>query len=177
MTDAPDISPVLVSDRLRLVPLAEGDLAELAAAMTDPLIWEQHPAKDRGEPEAAARYARFLLDAGGTLVARDAAGRVIGCSRFYPVPDQPGDWGIGFTFLVRACWGGAWNRGMKALMLGHLFRTQPRAWFHIAPDNLRSQIATTRLGAVWRYDATLDLGAGPAPLKCYEMTPETWVGG
>ena len=63
---------------------------------------------------------------------------------------------------------------MKELLVSHILRRFPRVWFHIAPDNMRSQVATTRLGATFAYDAELLLGPGAAPYKCYKLTAEDW---
>jgi hypothetical protein len=41
-------------------------------------------------------------------------GTVIGGSSYYTPPDQLDGIAIGFTFLVRAHWGGASNRELKA---------------------------------------------------------------
>ena len=169
-----DNVPVLNGPRLTLRPLVEADRDALHAAAADPLIWEQHPARTRYLRATFDPYFDSLRDAGGTLVAREGD-VVVGCSRFYPVPDHPGEWAIGFTFLARSHWGGGWNREMKALMAGHVLAHHPRVWFHIAPDNLRSQIATTRLGARHAYDADLDTGTGPVPYKCYTLTVADWT--
>ncbi|NVO28274.1 GNAT family N-acetyltransferase [Donghicola sp. C2-DW-16] len=170
-------SEIKVSDGvLEMRPLTIEDREGLYQAASDPATWAQHPAKGRYQREAFWPYFDFLLHAGDVLVAVEAeSGRIIGCSRFYAVPDQPGDVAIGFTFLDRAYWGGSWNRRMKALMVGHVLETRPRVWLHIAPDNLRSQIASTRLGAVHQYDAELDLGTGLAPYKCYTITADSWA--
>lgn len=168
-----DNAPVLTGPRLTLSPLTAADKPGLRTAASDPETWAQHPAHNRWQPEVFDPYFDFLLAAGGTLCAREGD-QIIGCSRFYPVPDQPRDIGIGFTFLARSHWGGRYNGEMKSLMVTHAFAAFDRIWFHIAPDNLRSQIATTRLGAVWDYDAKLDLGPGPSLTKCYVMTPESW---
>jgi RimJ/RimL family protein N-acetyltransferase len=171
-----DDAPTLTGSHLTLAPLRTADLTELRAAAADPNIWAQHPSTDRHTPEGFDAYFAMLLVGGGTLCAREtAAGRAIGMSRFYPAPDRRAEWSIGFTFLVRSHWGGAWNREMKALMLGHAFATEPRVWFHIAPGNLRSQVATTRLGAVFSHEATLDLGRGASPSLAYVLTPDAWV--
>ena len=170
-----DDRPTLASPRLVLAPLAEADLAPLAAAMGDPLIWEQHPARDRWRPEVAAPYARWLLEAGGTLVARDPDGRAIGCSRFYVADDlPPGGIAIGYTFLVRDHWGGPTNFEMKRLMLAHLFRTADEAWFHIAADNLRSQRAAEKLGAARRGRSALSVGGRPVAHLVYALTRPDW---
>ncbi len=174
-----DTAPTLTGPRLTLRPLTAADRAGLRAAASDPRTWEQHPARERWKPEVFDPYFDFLLAAGGVLAARDGD-RIVGCSRFYAVPDQPPeapgtDIAIGFTFLAPTHWGGSWNREMKRLMLAHVFASRPRVWFHIAPQNLRSQIATTRLGAEWRYDAVLDLGTGPSLTRCYLLTAGSWA--
>jgi len=170
-----DIQPILNGPRLTLEPLRPDHRDTLYLAASDPDIWAQHPARTRHERAVFDPYFDFLLQAGGTLVVNDRdAGRVIGCSRFYNVPDQPGEWAIGYTFLHTDYWGGGWNRELKTLMVDHAFGHVSRLWFHIAPDNIRSQVATTRLGAVFEYDADLDLGTGPVPTKCYTLTPDNW---
>lgn len=168
-----DTEPVLRGPRLTLAPLRKTDRNGLHDAASDPLIWAMHPATTRHRRDIFDPYFDFLISAGGTLAVRDGV-TIIGCSRYYPVPDQPGAWGIGFTFLDRAHWGGGWNREMKSLMLSHLLTDQPHAWFHIAPGNIRSQIATTRLGAQHQYDADLALGGPPKPTRCYAMTAHDW---
>lgn len=161
-----DPQPILRDGDLVLRPLVAGDRAGLRAAASDPKIWEQHPAKARWRAEVFAPYFDFLLSTEQTL-AFELAGQIIGCSRFYPVPNEPGDWGIGFTFLTRAHWGGQMNGRIKALMIDHLLAARRRAFFHIGPDNIRSQKATAKLGASWIYDCELDLGNGPAAYKTY----------
>lgn len=176
MTATLDISPTLLGARISLRPISEDDREPLYLAANDPAIWAQHPASNRHERSVFDPYFDNLLGAGGTLVARElATDRVIGCSQFYEVPDQPGEYGIGFTFLARSHWGGQWNREMKALMVAHVLRTCPRVWFHIGPENMRSQIATTRLGAQFVYDADLEIGLVVGPYKCYTLTIEDWL--
>lgn len=94
---------------------------------------------------------------------------IIGCSRFYPVPDRPGAIGIGFTFITCQHWGGSANQAIKTLMTDHAFSHVPEVWFHIAPTNIRSQKATAKLGATFEYQATLDLGTGPTDWMCYRL--------
>ena len=53
---------------------------------------------------------------------------------------------IGWTFLIRALWGGATNRQIKELMLRHAFETVGTVSFRIATNNLRSCRATEKLG-------------------------------
>ena len=175
MTTWTDPTGPLVGARLTLRPLTPGDRDALYAAAGDPEVWAQHPAHDRHERKVFDAYVDFLLAAGGVWVAEETAtGRVIGCSRFYAAPGQPDDVAIGFTFLARDRWGGAWNREMKGLMLEHAFRHVARVWFHVAPGNVRSQVATSRLGAVLDHEAVLDLGTGPAKVLCYRLDRVDW---
>ncbi len=171
-----DLAPTLRSERLSLAPITQGDLPALAAAMRDPGIWAQHPVPERGTPEGSEAYARWLLDAGGVLVARDPDGRIIGASRFYVTGDlPPGAVAIGYTFLVRDHWGGATNGEMKRLMLGHLFDRAEEAWFHIGPDNLRSQRAAAKIGATPRPDGPAMLDGEPFPHRTrFAITRAEW---
>ncbi len=170
-------NPVLIGDRIRLDPMKESDRVGLFAQASDPEVWVQHPSPLRYQRAVFDPYFDFLLGAGGTLVARDVeTGKIIGCSRFYDVPEHPGEWGIGFTFLGRAFWGGQWNREMKHLMVRHILATEDRVWFHIGPDNLRSQIATTRIGAQFSYDGTLTSNGIVTEMKCYTLTADDWLG-
>ena len=118
----------------------------------------------------------MLLKKGGTLVIIDiASDNIIGCSRYYVAPDQPDSICIGFTFLNNAYWGGTTNFAVKQLMHTHVFETFSELWFHIGSNNLRSQKATGKLGAVHVYDAMLDLSGGGAALtKCYRLTKDAW---
>ncbi len=172
-----NLQPLLKTARLLLRPLTAADEKGLYSAASDPEIWSQHPAKNRHEKEVFDRYFEFLLGTKGTLIVLEAATkRIIGCSQFYPVTDQPGEIGIGFTFLSRPYWGGQWNREMKASMIAHVLKDLPRVWFHIDPENIRSQVATTRLGAQFAYKAELDLGSGLSAFRCYTLTAADWNG-
>ncbi|MEL7115364.1 MAG: GNAT family N-acetyltransferase [Pseudomonadota bacterium] len=170
-----DAAHRLEDDLVRLTPLAPADRVALAEAASDPLIWEQHPAKDRYKPEVFDRYFDFLLDGGGTLVAREkSSGAVIGCSRYYVGPDAPEDIGIGFTFLIRRHWGGPMNWRMKTLMLDHAFQTFDRVWFHVADDNMRSRKGTEKLGVVLHQIAAFDLHGAHANWVCYRLDKAIW---
>lgn len=79
-----DLQPVLKGRFLELRPLRAEDFHDLYAVAADPLIWEQHPEKDRYKEEVFSVFFREALESGGTLVAMDAKdGQVIGSSRFH----------------------------------------------------------------------------------------------
>lgn len=170
-----DPQPVLEGRGLRLRPLSIADRDGLFRAAADPLLWAQHPAKTRHERSVFDPYFDFLLSRGTALVAEDH-GTVIGTSSFYLTPEDPPAASIGFTFLARSHWGGAANREMKGLMLAHLFRHHDSAWLHIAPDNIRSQKATEKLGAIRQADRVLDLGTGAALHATYRLDKTDWNG-
>jgi len=76
-----DLQPVLKGKILRLRPLRPEDFHDLYAVASDPLIWEQHPVKDRYREEAFKEFFREALESGGALVTIDSkAGQVIGSS-------------------------------------------------------------------------------------------------
>jgi N-acetyltransferase len=165
----------LESSLLALKPLRREDLEGLYAAAADPDVWAGHPAKDRYKREVFEKYFEFLLGTASTLVVIDQASKkIIGCSRYYPAPDQPGSISIGFTFLNNAYWGGAMNFEMKRLMLDYAFKNFGEVWLHIAPDNIRSQKATLKLGAEHVYDAMLNLSGTPAPAMCFRLKKDAW---
>ena len=61
---------------------------------------------------------------------------------------QAGEVEIGWTFLARSHWGGLYNGEMKRLMIRHAFRFVESVVFLIGPQNLRSQRAVEKIGAV-----------------------------
>ncbi|WP_281281310.1 GNAT family N-acetyltransferase [Aliiroseovarius halocynthiae] len=95
-------------------------------------------------------------------------------SRYYVGPDAPDDIAIGFTFLNHRYWGGEVNFRMKQLMLDHAFLQFDRVWFHVAPDNIRSQKATMKIGAVFTSDEDLDLSGSVLAWKCYRLDRAGW---
>ncbi|HZH09484.1 MAG TPA: GNAT family N-acetyltransferase [Microvirga sp.] len=175
MTSRFNAQPELSSERLTLRPLKPEDLEGLFAAAGHPEVWAGHPAKDRYKRDVFEKYFDFLLSTESTLVVIDqASGKIIGCSRYYTAPDRPDSISIGFTFVNHAYWGGGVNFEMKRLMLDHAFQTYEEVWFHIAPDNIRSQKATSKLGAEHAYTTTLNLSGSPAPALCFRLTKSAW---
>ncbi len=149
--------------------------AALGAAAADPLIWAGHPATDRWRPEVFGPYFDTILaGGGGLLIAARKGGRVLGMSRFYIDEEAPDDIAIGFTFLIRQCWGGPANFAVKSLMLDHAFAQPARVWFHIARDNLRSQTATSKLGAVNMGPSEMALAGARSPRLRFCLERDTW---
>jgi N-acetyltransferase len=151
-----DLQPSLEGELVRLRPLRPEDWDDLYAVASDPLIWEQHPIKDRYKEEVFQEFFREALGSGGALIVIDSKnGQVIGSSRFHGYDKEKSEIEIGWTFLARSHWGGVHNKEMKQLMLRHAFRFVQSVIFLIGPQNLRSQRAVEKIGAV-RVGSRLD---------------------
>jgi RimJ/RimL family protein N-acetyltransferase len=144
-----DLQPCLKGDLLELRPLRATNFDDLYAVAADPLIWEQHPSKDRSQEKVFRVFFREALESGGALVAIDRKdGRVIGSSRFHGYDEAKDEIEIGWTFLARSHWGGTYNREMKQLMLRHAFRFVKSVIFLVGPHNFRSRRAVEKIGGV-----------------------------
>jgi N-acetyltransferase len=144
-----DRQPHLHGDLLELRPLTADDFPALYAVAADPLLWEQHPCPDRYQEAVFRAFFREAMASGGALVALDRRdGRVIGSSRFHGHDEERSEVEIGWTFLARSHWGGAYNGEMKRLMLRHAFRFVRNVIFVIGPQNYRSQRAAEKIGGV-----------------------------
>jgi len=144
-----DYQPVLRGDLVELRPLRAADYADLYLVASDPLLWEQHPDRNRHEQTVFQTFFREALASGGALIAINArTEHVIGSSRYHAHNGAASEVEIGWTFLARSHWGGTYNGEMKRLMLEHAFRFVNRVVFLIGPDNVRSQRAVEKIGAV-----------------------------
>jgi RimJ/RimL family protein N-acetyltransferase len=152
-----EYQPVLKGDLAELRPLRTEDHDALYSVASDPLIWEQHPDKSRHSKDGFQKFFDEAMASGGALLAMDAGTqRVIGSSRFHGYDEEMSEVEIGWTFLARSHWGGRYNGQMKELMFRHAFRFVERVVFLIGPQNLRSQRAVEKIGAV-------RLGSRPDP--------------
>lgn len=166
-----DLQPTLKGDLVHLSPLRAEDFPSLYAVASDPLIWEQHPEKDRYREDVFQAFFSDALKSGGALVARDAVdGSVIGSSRFHGHDAEAREIEIGWSFLARSRWGGTYNREMKRLMLQHAFGFVDSVIFVIGPQNIRSQKAVEKIGGRRRGSRLDDLGR---ERFIYVVTPAT----
>lgn len=143
-----DLQPTLVGDRLLLRPLTEDDWESMYAVASDPLLWEVHPAWDRyKEPVFREYFAGAIRSHGALAVIDRQTGRIIGGSRYANFVAERNEIEIGWSFLARDYWGGAYNREMKMLMLTHAFRFFDSIRFNIGATNIRSRRAVEKIGA------------------------------
>jgi RimJ/RimL family protein N-acetyltransferase len=144
-----DFQPVLRGELVELRPLRAEDYDDLYAVAADPLVWEQHPVRNRHEDRVFREFFREALASGGALIACDIrTQRVIGSSRFHGYDEGRNEVEIGWTFLARSCWGGRYNGDMKEIMLQHAFRFVDSVVFLVGPQNFRSQRAVEKIGGI-----------------------------
>ncbi|HUQ33415.1 MAG TPA: GNAT family N-acetyltransferase [Pyrinomonadaceae bacterium] len=144
-----ELQPRLTGELLEVRPLKPEDWKDLFAAASDPLIWEQHPARDRYKEEVFREFFQEALESGGAFAVIDRkTGTVIGSSRYFRFEPEKSEIEIGWTFLVRSHWGGKYNGELKRLMLEHAFKFVESVVFLIGPTNFRSQKAVEKIGGV-----------------------------
>lgn len=138
----------LKNEWVELVPLQEQDFEELYRVAQDPLIWEQHPNPDRYKREVFQTYFEGAMLSKGAFLIRNINMEVIGCSRFYGHNPDLREVNIGYTFFSRNCWGKPYNSSAKTLMLQYAFQFVDAVIFHVGINNIRSQKALEKLGAI-----------------------------
>lgn len=171
-----ELQPRLVGELVELRPLSEEDWEALYAVARDPLIWEQHPERDRWrEPVFQSFFAGALESGGAFTVVERATGEVIGSTRYHGHDKALSEVEIGWTFLARRCWGGRHNGEMKRLMIEHALQFVERIVFLVGTENRRSQRAVERLGAVREGVVERDDRNGlPARSYRYVVTRADW---
>ena len=124
-------------------------MISLHAVASDPLIWAQHPERDRYKEDVFREFFRVAIESRAALVAIDLQeGRIVGCSRYHGLDERAREVEIGWTFLARSHWGGRYNGEMKHLMIQHAFQFVDSVIFVIGAQNLRSQRAIQKIGGV-----------------------------
>jgi RimJ/RimL family protein N-acetyltransferase len=165
-----DRQPTLEGPSLLLRPLRAVDWDALFAVASDPEIWAIHPQHDRWQEPVFRRFFADALERGGALAVIDkASGAIVGSSQY----KQPGDGAveIGWTFLARSHWGGAFNREMKRLMIAHAFSFVELVEFRVGESNLRSRRAMEKIGGKLtdRFDLVDLPGGGTMRHVYYEI--------
>lgn len=144
-----DFQPILENDKVIAVPLKAGDFDALYWAASDPLIWEQHPNKNRYTLEGFTNYFEGAVKSQSAFLVKDAStGEVIGSSRYSVRKiDDVDEVSIGYTFFKRSHWRTGHNRALKKLMIDHAFTFVDKVFFYIGAVNKRSQTAIETIGA------------------------------
>ena len=157
-----DLQPHLKGDLVELRPLTPNDWAELFAVASDSLIWEQHPEPNRYKEGVFRVFFKDALESGGAFVIIDRKTQhIIGSTRFYGYDPEKSEIEIGWTFLARKYWGGRYNAEMKRLLLNHAFKFVESVVFLVGENNVRSQKAMEKVGAIKVGPATRAYGNHP----------------
>jgi RimJ/RimL family protein N-acetyltransferase len=166
----------LSNDLIELKPLQADDFDRLFAVASDPLIWEMHPIKDRYKQEVFQGFFDGALASKGAFVVFDKSScAMIGTSRYYDYKPELSQVAIGFTFIAREYWGGEYNHAMKKLMLDYAFQFVDTVLLHIGVDNIRSQKATLKLGAVMTREMGFDHNGKMLPHYEFEIKKSSYI--
>ena len=148
-------TPTLTGRHVSLAPLDAAHADGLRAAAADGALWTLRytsvPGPDPGEAEAYIAEALVQRDAGQSrpFVVRDAAGDIVGSTRFYDIDRGIPRASIGYTWYATRTQRTGLNTEAKLLLVDHAFD----AWgceavaFETSHENIRSQTASLRLGA------------------------------
>ena len=172
-----DIQPVLANELLILRPLREEDFDNLFKVASDPLIWEQHPMKDRSQRNGFDIFFREAMESKGAFVIIDQkTGEIIGTTRFHLVNETMNAIEIGWTFLARKYWGGEFNKSMKLLMIDYAFNYVDDIIIYVNENNIRSQKAVEKIGGK-RIKALgdLHLSTRPNSTVIFRINKTQWV--
>ena len=171
-----ELQPTLEDEFVRIQPLKDSDFEILYAVACDPLIWEQHPNKDRYKREVFETFFQGAIESEGAFLVFDKqSNKAIGSSRFYELDADKRSVAIGYTFFAKDHWGSIYNPALKKLMLEHAFQFVDSVFFHIGAFNIRSQKAIERLGAKKVSEMDVAYYGEPSKLNfLYEIKKEDW---
>ena len=174
----PDLQPLhLQNEFVQLSPLRPSDFERLYQVASDPLIWEQHPNKNRYQKEVFQNFFEGAIKSMGAFIVFDAATRqVIGSSRFCNYDAANSVVEIGYTFLARDHWGNTYNKALKTLMLDHAFTFAGKVRFFIGANNIRSQKSIVRIGATKIGEETIAYYGEAEKLNyIYQIEKTNWM--
>lgn len=172
-----NLQPTLENDLVLIRPLADNDFDTLYAAANDPLIWEQHTA-ERFKKDVFASFFRESMESGGALVViHKKTGKIIGSSRYKPIPDIDTGVEIGWSFLSREFWGGEYNKAVKSLLIDHALDFYDDIIFYIDKNNIRSQKAVGKIGGEkLPADSKYMINRRNADYLAYIINKQNWKG-
>ena len=169
-----DWQPTLTGKLLEMRPLREDHWDAIYALAKDPLIWEQHPDRERWREARFRVVFREAMESGGALVAVDlATGQPIGFTRYHDYHPERSEIEIGWTFLARSHWGGKYNAEMKDLMVRHAFTFVKTVALSAGVDNMRSRRAIEKLGAI---EVGRETNQNGGESVVYHLTAASYVG-
>ena len=167
----------LGDELIRIIPLKAEHFEALYQVASDPLIWEQHPNKDRYRRDVFETFFEGALASEGAFLVLDKkTGEVVGSSRYYDLDEEQEVVAIGYTFIARQFWGQNYNPALKRLMINYAFKYLNSVIFHVGSQNLRSQKAVERLGANKIAEKEVAYYGESAKLNyIYQLTKSDWI--
>ena len=140
----------LETNAFSLEQTTSSDFEPLYGVASNPVVWEQHPEKDRWKRSVFLTFFQGALenDLGCFTIRDKSAGVVIGSTRFYSHDAAGEAVRLGYTFLCPNYWGSGANQEMKEVLLEYAFIIVKNVYFDIGKENFRSRKAVEKLGAV-----------------------------
>jgi len=171
-----DVQPTLEKEIIRIRPLKHNDFETLYTIASDPLIWEQHPNRDRYKREVFEVFFEGAMESGGAfLVIDNQTNMPIGSTRYYGIDTNDSAITIGYTFLAKDHWGGKYNKALKTLMINNAFTCFNKVMLHIGACNIRSQKSIERLGARKIDEIEIAYYGEPGKLNfIYQIDKDRW---
>ena len=138
------------TESFSLIQTEDSHFEELYLVAGNPIIWEQHPEKDRWKKEIFSNFFQIAIqnELGCLTIIDKSLGKFIGSTRFYSHDEADSTVRIGYTFLSPEYWGTSANYQIKKVMLDYVFQYIEKVFFDIGENNIRSRKATEKLGAV-----------------------------
>nr|WP_315223741.1 GNAT family N-acetyltransferase [uncultured Flavobacterium sp.] len=166
-----NLQPEILEDELtKLIPLEEKHFEALYKIASDPLIWEQHPIKDRYKKDVFTLFFEGAINSKGAFLILDQKNNeIIGSTRFYNYDHEQLSIAIGFTFISRKYWGSPYNNSSKKLLIDYAFKSLNSIFFHVGAANIRSQKAVLKLGAEKVNEMTVTHNGVALPHFEYEL--------
>ena len=154
------------TDSFLLIHTENSHFDELYKVAGNPLVWEQHPQKDRWIKENFEIFFQEALNnnLGCFSIVDKQKNQFIGSTRFYSQDDSDKSIKLGYTFLSPEYWGSGANGHIKKVLLDYIFDSVEKVYFDIGKDNFRSRKATEKLGALM----VKDLGNGKLVYVLYK---------
>ncbi|WP_312790658.1 GNAT family N-acetyltransferase [Sphingobacterium sp.] len=138
----------LENDKVVLRLIDSTDFDTLYQVAIDPLIWAQHPNKDRWKEDVFRSFFEGALSSKSAYLILDKSNGVcIGSTRYYGLDEAAKSIFVGYTFYACEYWGKGVNPLVKEMMFDFAFNFVDTIYLHVGAENYRSQKAVERLGA------------------------------
>lgn len=143
-----NLTPFLENEIILLKPLVEADYEALSDIASDPVLWEHHPISNGYTKEGFDKFFSDAVARGSLLIIDKIQNKVIGHTRIYDYRASENSIVIGHSFISRSYWGSGYNSSIKKLMFEYAFRYVSKIVFYVAENNIRSQKALEKTGAI-----------------------------